>query len=141
MQNHYNLMYREEEREMIPLCQDQGIGLIPWSPLARGQLAGNTQQVTTRTKTDDFSKRLYTHPSNAKIIERVAEVAAQRGVPPAQVALAWILSKPHISSPIVGASKPHHLGDALAALELSLDAEEIKRLEEVYEPHPVIGHG
>jgi aryl-alcohol dehydrogenase-like predicted oxidoreductase len=140
MQNHYNLMYREEEREMIPLCQDQGIGLIPWSPLARGQLAGNTRNITTRTKTDDFSKRLYVHPGDAKVIDRVAEVAAGRGVPPAQVALAWMLSKPHITAPIIGASKPHHLGDALAALELPLDADEIKRLEEVYEPHAVIGH-
>jgi aryl-alcohol dehydrogenase-like predicted oxidoreductase len=140
MQNHYNLMYREEEREMIPLCQDQGIGLIPWSPLARGQLAGNTRNVTTRTKTDDFSKRLYVHPGDAKVIDRVAEVAAGRGVPPAQVALAWMLSKPHITAPIIGASKPHHLGDALAALELSLETDEITRLEEVYEPHAVIGH-
>jgi len=141
MQNHYNLMYREEEREMIPLCRDQGIGLIPWSPLARGQLAGNTKTTTTRTDTDDFSKRLYVHPGDAKVIDRTAEVAAARGVPPAQVALAWMLAKPYIAAPIVGASKPHHLGDALAALSLKLDETEIARLEEVYEPHPVIGHG
>jgi aryl-alcohol dehydrogenase-like predicted oxidoreductase len=140
MQNHYNLMYREEEREMIPLCEDQGIGLIPWSPLARGQLAGNTRNITTRTNTDDFSKRTYTHPADDKVIDRVAEVAAGRGVPPAQVALAWVLSKPYITSPIVGASKPHHLGDAIAALDLKLEADEIKRLEEVYEPHAVLGH-
>ena len=140
MQNHYNLMYREEEREMIPLCQDQGIGLIPWSPLARGQLAGNTSATTTRTNTDDFSKRMYVHRGDAKVIDRVAEVAAGRGVPPAQVALAWMLSKPQITAPISGASKPHHLGDALAALALSLDSDEIRRLEEIYEPHAVLGH-
>jgi aryl-alcohol dehydrogenase (NADP+) len=140
MQNHYNLMYREEEREMIPLCQDQGIGLIPWSPLARGQLAGNTRSVTTRTNTDDFSKRMYTHSGDDKVIDRVAEVAAGRGVPPAQVALAWMLSKPHITAPIIGASKPHHLGDALAAMSLKLDEDEVRRLEEVYEPHAVLGH-
>jgi aryl-alcohol dehydrogenase (NADP+) len=140
MQNHYNLMYREEEREMIPLCQDQGIGLIPWSPLARGQLAGNTRSSTTRDKTDDFSKRMYIHPGDAKVVDRVIEVAAGRRVPPAQVALAWMLSKPYITAPIIGASKPHHLGDALAAMSLALDADEIKRLEEVYEPHPVLGH-
>ena len=140
MQNHYNLMYREEEREMIPLCQDQGIGLIPWSPLARGQLAGNTRAITTRTNTDDFSKRMYVHRGDAKVIDRVAEVAAGRGVPPAQVALAWNLSKPQITAPIIGASKAHHLGDALAALALSLDSDEIRRLEEIYEPHAVLGH-
>ena len=140
MQNHYNLMYREEEREMIPLCQDQGIGLIPWSPLARGQLAGNLSANTTRAQTDDFSKRMYTQPGDAKVIERVKEVAAGRNVPPAQVALAWMLSKPYITAPIVGASKPHHLTDAIAALTLPLDSDEIKRLEEVYEPHPVLGH-
>jgi aryl-alcohol dehydrogenase-like predicted oxidoreductase len=140
MQNHYNLMYREEEREMIPLCKDQGIGLIPWSPLARGQLAGNLKANTTRAQTDDFSKRIYTHPGDAKVIERVSEVAAGRHVPPAQVALAWMLAKPHITSPIIGASKPHHIPDAVAALSLKLDADEIKRLEEVYEPHAVLGH-
>jgi aryl-alcohol dehydrogenase-like predicted oxidoreductase len=140
MQNHYNLMYREEEREMIPLCQDQNIALIPWSPLARGQLAGNKTANTTRAQTDDFSKHLYTHAADGRVIDRVTEVAAGRGVPPAQVALAWVLSKPHITSPIVGASKPHHLDDAVAALSLSLDEQEIKRLEEVYEPHAVLGH-
>ncbi len=140
MQNHYSLMYREEEREMIPLCQDQNIALIPWSPLARGQLAGNKSTNTKRAQTDDFSKRIYTHAGDARVIERVTDVAAARGVPPAQVALAWMLSKPHITSPIVGASKPHHLADAVAALSLSLDAHEIKRLEEVYEPHAVLGH-
>jgi aryl-alcohol dehydrogenase-like predicted oxidoreductase len=103
-------------------------------------LAGNTRNITTRTNTDDFSKRIYTHTGDAKVIDRVAEVAAERGVPPAQVALAWMLSKPYITAPIVGASKPHHLADAVAALSLSLDADEIKRLEEVYEPHAVLGH-
>ncbi len=140
MQNHYNLMYREEEREMIPLCQDQNIALIPWSPLARGQLAGNKTANTKRAQTDDFSKRIYTHSGDGKVIDRVMEVAATRGVPPAQVALAWMLSKPLITSPIIGASKPHHLDDAVAALSLSLDEHEIKRLEEVYEPHAVLGH-
>ena len=140
MQNHYNLMYREEEREMIPLCRDQGIGLIPWSPLARGQLAGNTKNITTRTNTDPFSKQMYTHPGDVRVIDRVQEVASARGVPPAQVALAWMLSKPWITAPIVGASKPHHLKDALAALSLKLDEDEIKRLEEVYEPHVILGH-
>ena len=140
MQNHYNLMYREEEREMIPLCEDQGIGLIPWSPLARGQLAGNLKTNTVRAQTDDFTKRTYTHPGDAKVIERVTEVAAGRHVPPAQVALAWMLAKPEITAPIVGASKPHHLEDAVAALTLVLDEHEIKRLEEVYEPHSVLGH-
>jgi aryl-alcohol dehydrogenase-like predicted oxidoreductase len=139
MQNHYNLMYREEEREMIPLCRDQGIGLIPWSPLARGQLAGNTRSQTTRAKTDAFSKRIYTNPADEKVIDRVAEVAASRGAPPAQIALAWMLAKPWITAPIVGASKPGHLDDALAALSLKLEDDEIKRLEEVYEPHVVLG--
>jgi aryl-alcohol dehydrogenase (NADP+) len=140
MQNHYNLMYREEEREMIPLCQDQKIALIPWSPLARGRLAGNKTANTTRAQTDDFSKHLYDNAADGRVIDRVMEVAAGRGVPPAQVALAWVLSKPHITAPIVGASKPHHLDDAVAALSLSLDEQEIKRLEEVYEPHAVLGH-
>jgi aryl-alcohol dehydrogenase (NADP+) len=140
MQNHYNLMYREEEREMIPLCQDQKVAVIPWSPLARGQLAGNKSANTVRNQSDDFSKRLYVHPGDGKVIDRVMEVAAGRGVPPAQVALAWMLSKPHVTAPIVGASKPHHLSDAIAALSLKLDEHEIKRLEEVYEPQAVLGH-
>jgi aryl-alcohol dehydrogenase (NADP+) len=140
MQNHYNLLYREEEREMIPLCRDQGVGIIPWSPLARGQLAGNKKAETIRAQTDDFSKRMYRHPADDTVIDRCAEVAAARGVPPAQVALAWMLSKPWITSPIVGASKPHHLSDAIAALSLKLDEAEIARLEEVYEPHVVLGH-
>jgi aryl-alcohol dehydrogenase (NADP+) len=140
MQNHYNLMYREEEREMIPFCRDQGVGLIPWSPLARGQLAGNARVQTTRAKTDDFSRSMYRNPGDAKVIDRVHDVAEARGVPAAQVALAWMLSKPWITAPIVGASKPGHLDDAIAALSLRLDDDEIKRLEEVYEPHIVLGH-
>jgi aryl-alcohol dehydrogenase-like predicted oxidoreductase len=114
--------------------------LIPWSPLARGQLAGNLKANTVRAQTDDFSKRTYTHAGDAKVIERVTEIAAGRHVPPAQVALAWMLAKPEITAPIVGASKPHHIEDAVAALSLKLDAHEIKRLEEVYEPHSVLGH-
>lgn len=125
---------------MIPLCRDQGVGIIPWSPLARGQLAGNKKAETIRAQTDDFSKRMYRHPADDTVIDRCAEVAAARGVPPAQVALAWMLSKPWITSPIVGASKPHHLSDAIAALSLKLDEAEIARLEEVYEPHVVLGH-
>jgi aryl-alcohol dehydrogenase (NADP+) len=140
MQNHYNLLYREEEREMIPLCRDQGIGLIPWSPLARGRLAGNKREGTLRAKTDEFGNTLYTRASDERVIDRVIAVAAERGVPPAQIALAWMLSKPWITAPIVGASKPHHLTDAIAALDLALSEEEVKRLEELYEPHPVLGH-
>jgi aryl-alcohol dehydrogenase (NADP+) len=140
MQNHYNLLYREEEREMIPLCRDRGIGIIPWSPLARGRLAGNKRQGTVRAETDAFGNMMYDRPTDERIIDRLGEVAAARGTPPAQVALAWMLSKPAITAPIVGASKPHHLKDALAALTIQLSYEEIKRLEELYEPHPVLGH-
>jgi aryl-alcohol dehydrogenase (NADP+) len=140
MQNHYNLLYREEEREMIPLCRDRGVGLIPWSPLARGRLAGNKRQETLRARTDDFSTMMYDRPTDERVIDRVIDVAETRGVPPARIALAWMLSKPWITAPIVGASKPHHLKDALGALTLELTVEEIKRLEEIYEPHPVLGH-
>ncbi|HLG89600.1 MAG TPA: aldo/keto reductase [Alphaproteobacteria bacterium] len=140
MQNHYNLLYREEEREMIPLCRDRGVGLIPWSPLARGRLAGNKRQGTVRSETDTFGNMMYDRPTDERIIDRLGEVAAARGTPPAQVALAWMLSKPGITAPIVGASKPHHLKDALAALTVQLSGEEMKRLEELYEPHPVLGH-
>ena len=139
MQNHYNLMYREEELEMIPLCRDQGVGLIPWSPLARGRLAGNKRAGTVRSKTDQMGLRMYTRDSDEAVVDRVIETAAARGVKPASLALAWMLSKPWISAPIIGASKPHHLADALAALPLKLEAAEIARLEEVYEPHPVLG--
>jgi aryl-alcohol dehydrogenase-like predicted oxidoreductase len=145
MQNHYNLVYREEEREMIPLCIDQGVGVIPWSPLARGVLAGNRtrsgERRTTRAGSDQFTDYLYDQPTDFDVVERVGELAAERGVPPAQIALAWLLHKPAVSAPIVGATKPEHLHDALAAEQLSLSDEEIARLEEPYVPHPVLGHG
>jgi aryl-alcohol dehydrogenase-like predicted oxidoreductase len=138
MQNHYNLLYREEEREMMGLCVDQNIAVIPWSPLARGRLTRQWNESTERAQTDEFGKTLYV-PDDQHIIERVAEVAQQRGVAKAQVALAWMLNKPFITSPIIGASKPHHLDDAVAALNLKLDAAEIARLEEPYVPHAVAG--
>ena len=144
MQNHYNLIYREEEREMIPQCVDQGVGVIPWSPLARGVLAGNRtregERRTTRSDTDDFTNYLYNQPTDFDVVERVAEVAAARDVPPAQVALAWLLAKEGVTAPIVGATKRGHLTDALAAEQLTLDGSEIERLEEPYVPHPVLGH-
>jgi 1-deoxyxylulose-5-phosphate synthase len=143
MQNHYNLVYREEEREMIPLCLEEGIGLIPWSPLARGFLAGNRNSKdrgeTIRAKTDDFSHKLYYRPSDFTVVDRLSEIAAKRGVQNAQVALAWVLAKTGVSSPIVGASKMTHLDQAIAAMEIKLDDSEIKALEEPYEPHPVLG--
>jgi 1-deoxyxylulose-5-phosphate synthase len=145
MQNHYNLIYREEEREMIPQCLDQGIGVIPWSPLARGVLAGNRTReggrLTTRSDSDAFTDHLYSEPTDFDVVERVAEVAAERGVPAAQIALAWLLHKPGVTAPIVGATKPQHLADAIAAEQLTLSEEEIARLEEPYRPHPVLGHG
>ena len=142
MQNHYNLLYREEEREMIPLCLDEGIGLLPWSPLARGLLTGRGKDETVRAKTDTYGQRLYGEQAgeqDARIIARVGEVAAQRGLTPAQVALAWLLQKPGVIAPIVGASKSRHLADAFAALEIELSAEEIARLEEPYLPRAVAG--
>jgi 1-deoxyxylulose-5-phosphate synthase len=145
MQNHYNLIYREEEREMIPQCIDRGVGVIPWSPLARGVLAGNRTRegarLTTRSASDPFTDYLYSEPTDFDVVERVAEIASERGVPNAQVALAWLLHKPGVSAPIVGATKPEHLSDALAAEQLTLSEEEISRLEEPYRPHPVLGHG
>ena len=145
MQNHYNLIYREEEREMIPLCVEQGIGVIPWSPLARGVLAGNRtrggERRTTRSDSDPFSDYLYSQPTDFDVVERVAEVASERGAPPAQVALAWLLHKPAVTAPIVGATRIEHLHDALAAERLTLSDAEISRLEEPYAPHPVLGHG
>jgi aryl-alcohol dehydrogenase (NADP+) len=138
MQNHYNLIYREEEREMIPLCRDRGIGLIPWSPLARGRLTRPWDSVTARSETDAFGKILY-RDSDQQIVERVGAVADERGVPAAQVALAWMLSKPGIAAPIIGATKPHHIDDAVAAVGLSLSADDITRIEEPYEPHRVSG--
>ena len=143
MQNHYNLIYREEEREMIPQCLDQGVGIVPWSPLARGLLAGSVsasgERRTTRAGTDPFIDSLYRPDLDMPVIDRAAEVAAERGVPGAQIALAWLLHKPGVTAPIVGATRIGHLEDALAAEQLSLSEEEIKRLEEPYVPHPVSG--
>ncbi len=139
MQDHYNLLYREEEREMIPLCRDQGVGLIPWSPLARGRLARPWDTTSARSETDEFGKTLY-HEGDRAIVEAVGEVAAARGVPMAQVALAWMLGKPGVSAPIVGATKMTHLEDAVAAVDLHLDPAELERLEAPYQAHPVAGH-
>jgi aryl-alcohol dehydrogenase (NADP+) len=144
MQNHYNLVYREEEREMIPLCLDQGVGLIPWSPMARGFFAGNRKRggggETSRAKNDPFAKQLYFREEDFAVAERAAEVAKERGVTASQIALAWVLSKPFVHSPIIGATKMDHLEQAVAALEIKLSEEEAKRLEEPYKPHPVLGH-
>jgi aryl-alcohol dehydrogenase-like predicted oxidoreductase len=145
MQNHYNLVYREEEREMIPLCIDQKIGCIPWSPLARGFLTGNRKRgdgksETVRARTDEYAHGLYYKDSDFTVVDRVVELAEQRHAKPAQVALAWVLAKPGISAPIIGASKLYQLEDALTALQLKLTPDEIKRLEEPYEPHPILGH-
>ncbi|HEY3769576.1 MAG TPA: aldo/keto reductase [Candidatus Angelobacter sp.] len=140
MQNHYNLVYREEEREMIPLCESEGVGLLPWSPLARGLLAGNRKTQTLRSREDDYGKKLYTQEADDRVVDCVAEVAKARGVPSAQVALAWLLGKSQVTAPIVGASKPHHLQDAVAAVGLKLTQEEIDKVESVYVPHPVLGH-
>ncbi len=142
MQNHYNLLYREEEREMIPLCRTEGIGVIPWSPLARGRLARSPQAGTVRSKTDEYAKSLYggTAAADDKVITRVQDMAAAKGVPPARIGLAWLLHKPAVTAPIVGASKPQHIEDAVGALSIKLTTEEIKALEESYVPHPVLGH-
>ena len=143
MQNHYNLLYREEEREMMPLCREEGVGVIPWSPLARGWLARTESGKTTtsRGKTDDFASRLYDFDEADEIIRRVGQVADDRDVSPAQVALAWLIGRPGVTAPIVGATKMAHLDDALAALDLRLTEEEIGLLEEPYPPRPVRGHG
>jgi aryl-alcohol dehydrogenase (NADP+) len=144
MQNHWNLVYREEEREMNPLCRAEGVGIIPWSPLARGFLAGNRTKSdfgeTSRAKTDDFAHKLYYQESDFTVVDRVSQIAKRRGVPNAQIALAWLLHQPGLTAPIIGASKPHHLDDAIAALSLKLDPEELKALEEPYRPHAVLGH-
>jgi aryl-alcohol dehydrogenase-like predicted oxidoreductase len=144
MQPHYNLLYREEEREMIPQCLDQGVGVIPWSPLARGVLAGNRsregERKTTRAGSDEFADWLYSQPTDFDVVDRVVELAGERAVKPAQVALAWLLHKPGVTAPIIGATKLSHLEDALAAADLALSDEEIARLEEPYVPHPVLGH-
>lgn len=143
MQNFLNLLYREEEREMLPLCREEGIGVIPWSPLARGRLTRDWDKETERTRTDEYGKRLYAAAGEADqaVVAAVAEIAAERAAPRAQVALAWVLQKPEVTAPIVGASREGHLDDAVAALELSLTDDEIRRLESAYVPHPVAGIG
>ena len=144
MQNHYNLVYREEEREMLPLCREEGIGVIPWSPLARGFLAGNRRREdrgeTVRAKTDGFAHELYYADSDFTIADRVVELAARRGVKPAQIALAWLVGKPGVTAPIVGASKIAQLDEAVAALNIALDADEVAFLERPYQPHTILGH-
>jgi 1-deoxyxylulose-5-phosphate synthase len=141
MQNHLNLLYREEEREMLPLCRDQGIGVIPWSPLARGRLAREADVKTERSESDRFGTHLYrkTAEADGAVIDRVGEVAAARGLPRAQIALAWLLAKPGVTAPIVGATKPEQLADAIASADVTLTPEEIAKLEEPYVPHPVVG--
>jgi aryl-alcohol dehydrogenase-like predicted oxidoreductase len=144
MQNHYNLVYREEEREMIPLCVDQGVAVLPYSPLARGVLTGNRsrqgERRTARAGADPLSDERYNSPGDFDVVDRLTEVAAVRGAPAAQVALAWLLSRPAVTAPIVGATKLGHISDALAAVQLALTEEEVRRLEEPYLPHPVLGH-
>ncbi|HEX7974419.1 MAG TPA: aldo/keto reductase [Anaerolineales bacterium] len=144
MQDHYNLVYREEEREMLPLCQEEGIGVIPWSPLARGFLAGNRSRQewgeTTRAKTDDFAQSMYFQDSDFAVVDRLTALAGRHELKPAQVALAWLLHKPGIAAPIVGASKMYQLEEAVAALDIRLSPEEIAELEAPYQPHPVLGH-
>jgi aryl-alcohol dehydrogenase-like predicted oxidoreductase len=144
MQNHYNLVYREEEREMIPLCRTEGIGVIPWSPLARGFLSGNRSRqewgATARAKSDDFAHQMYYQESDFTVVERVVEIAKQKGVTPAQISLAWLLHQPGVTSPIIGASKMVHLEDDVAALDIQLSPEELAALQEPYVPHPVLGH-
>jgi aryl-alcohol dehydrogenase-like predicted oxidoreductase len=138
MQNHYNLIYREEEREMLPLCADQGIGVIPWSPLARGRLARDWDASTARSETDEFRRKLYLE-SDRDIVARVAEIASARGVPRARVALAWLLGKPPVTAPIIGVTKPEHISDAVAALDITLDADEVAQVEKPYAPHQIAG--
>ena len=144
MQNHYNAIYREEEREMFPLCREEGIAMLPWSPLARGFVMGNRRREdrgdTIRAKTDEYAHDLYYQPSDFDVVERITDVARRRGVSNAQVALAWVLQQPGVTAPVVGASKMLHLDDAVAALELTLDDAELKSLAEPYQPHPILGH-
>lgn len=144
MQNHYNLVYREEEREMNPLCRDMGVGLIPWSPLARGFLAGNRTREkggdTARARSDEFAHNMYYEEGDFAIIDRLVAMAAERGTKPAQIALAWLMHKPGVVAPIIGASKMYQLDDAIAALDLSLSADEMAALEQPYQPHPILGH-
>ena len=139
MQDHYNLLYREEEREMLPLCADQGVGVVPWSPLARGRLTRDWDERTERSQTDEFARNLY-HEGDREIVEAVAGVASARGVTRAQVALAWLLTKPVVTSPIVGVTRQDHLDDAIAALDVELSAEEVGRLEAPYAPRAIAGH-
>src|SRR3954466_11164503 len=144
MQNHYNLMYREEEREMMPLCQAEGIGVIPWSPLARGRLARPWQvnESTARQSGDEYSSKLYgaTEQADRNVVDALQALAKERGLPAAQIAIAWQLTKPYVTAPIIGATKPHHLSDAVAANQLQLSPEEVNRVEAPYQPHPVVGH-
>ena len=144
MQNHYNLVYREEEREMNPLCRNQGVGLIPWSPMARGFLMGNRRKEdkgdTTRAKSDDFAHQLYYRDSDFAVVDRLTEIARKRGINNGQIALAWLLHQPGVTAPIIGASKMQHLEDAVKAVEIKLNDEELKSLAEPYQPHPVLGH-
>lgn len=144
MQNHYNLIYREEERETMPLCREEGIAVTPWSPLARGFVAGNRRPEdfgdTVRAKTDDYGKKLYYQPSDFKVVERLSDISKKRGLPSAQVALAWLLAQPGVTTPILGASKLEHLDDAIAALDVKLDDPDLNALAEPYQPHPVLGH-
>ncbi|CAL9648661.1 aldo/keto reductase [Streptomyces sp. enrichment culture] len=139
MQNHYNLIYREEEREMLPLCADQGVGVLPWSPLARGRLTRDWDTTTGRSATDTFGSTLY-QDGDRSIVEAVTRIAEARGVPRARVALAWLLHQDTVTAPIVGAAKPQHLTDAVAAVELELDGKELEELERPYTPHPIAGH-
>jgi aryl-alcohol dehydrogenase-like predicted oxidoreductase len=144
MQNHYNLIYREEEREMIPLCLDQGVGCIPWSPLARGLLAGNRERAgrrrTVRAGSDPLAEEMYGSDDDFDVIDAVRAVAAERGLPPARIALAWLLDRPAVTAPIVGATKLDHLQDAVAAVDVTLSEDEVARLQAPYRPHPVLGH-
>ena len=145
MQNHYNLIYREEEREMIPLCLDQGVGLIPWSPLARGFFAGNRHgedeaSATKRAQTDDFAQQMYFRDNDFKVAAAAQQVASQHGVTPTQIACAWILQAPGVTAPIIGATKIHHLKELFDAVDITLSAEEVAALEESYQPHPILGH-
>ncbi|MCB9008643.1 MAG: aldo/keto reductase [Ardenticatenaceae bacterium] len=144
MQNHMNAVYREEEREMLPLCRDQGVGVIPWSPLARGFLAGNRKREagdpTTRAKSDEFAKGMYYESEDFDVVDAVVAIAAEKGFSPAQIALAWLLHKPGVTAPIIGATKMYQLEEAAAAVEISLTDEEIARIEALYKPHPILGH-
>jgi len=144
MQNHYNLVYREEEREMLPLCRAEGVGIIPWSPLARGFLAGNRTRTedtaTMRAQTDDFAQSMYYRDNDFAVVEQLKQVAAARGVAPAQIALAWVLAQPGVTAPIIGASRIEQLNELGAALSIKLSEDECRTLQAVYQPHPVLGH-